>query len=77
MEGLRNKLVNKYFLDLLGCLDIFGITESWLGREVREIKGYISYLKERCKIAEYGKKAGGQDISNRGIAISSNVNVCG
>lgn len=40
-------------MDLPGCRDIFGTAASWLGREVCEIKSYISYLKERCKIAIY------------------------
>jgi hypothetical protein len=79
VEGLRNKLATKGFLDLLGCNDIFGIAESWFGLEVCDIKGYISYSNGRRKTAKYGRNPGGlavyitQDISTRITDISSNI----
>jgi hypothetical protein len=59
VEGLRNKLVTKDFLGLLGCHDIFGTAESRLGLEVCDIKVYTSHLKGRRKIAKYGRDLGG------------------
>jgi hypothetical protein len=79
VEGLRSKLATKDFLDLFGCNDIFGITESWLGLEVCDIMGYTSQSKGRCKIAKCGRNLGGlavyitQDISTRITEILSNV----
>jgi hypothetical protein len=76
VDRLRNKLMTKDFLDLLGCHDIFEIVESWLGLQVCDIKGYTSYSKGRRKIAKYGRNPGRfvvhiiQDISKRVTEIS-------
>jgi hypothetical protein len=58
IEGLKRKINNNDFLDLLKTNDVFGLVESWAGFEVCNIKGYTSYIKERNKIARFGRNPG-------------------
>jgi hypothetical protein len=53
IEGLKRKINNKDFLDLLKANDIFGLAESWARFETCNIKGYTSYIKGRNKTARF------------------------
>jgi hypothetical protein len=78
-EGLKKKLGNNDFLALLEANDIFGIAESWAGFEKLDVRGCISYVKGRGRIAKFGGNPGGliiyikDNISNRVKEISTTV----
>jgi hypothetical protein len=58
IDGLKRKINNKNFLDLLKTNYAFGLAESSTGFETYNIKGYTSYIKGRNKTASFGRTPG-------------------
>jgi hypothetical protein len=61
IEGLKRKINNKDFLDLLKA-NVFGLAESWARFETYNMEGYTRYIKGRNKTAKFGRKPGGSVV---------------
>jgi hypothetical protein len=58
IEGLKCKLQNRDFLDLLEKNEVMFLVESWMGLEKFEIRGNKSSIKGCCKM-EKSRRVGG------------------
>jgi hypothetical protein len=59
IEGLKSKINNENFSDLLQTNHVFDLAESWAGFETYNIKGYTSYIKGRNEITRFRRNLGG------------------